>query len=225
MNYYTANVIKGKFEDDKTTLQIERPENILEDLQRFQTKTREIGVSDGRRITPEQRKKIYATIADCMDAQGGTKEWWKEWFKALLMAETGCEDFSLKDCDITTATQYLSVMIEFCIDNGIPLTDYGVKRTDDIDKYLYYCIANRVCCISGLPNADIHHVLGSRVGMGRNRNKIDHSNLRLMALSREWHTRVHSEGEEEIFNKFKIYGITVSTETLKKLKLNVNEID
>ena len=103
--------------------------------------------------------------------------------------------------------------------------DYGVNRTDDIDYYLYKCIENRVCCITGKPNADIHHVLGSRVGMGRNRNKIDHTDLELMALSREWHTKVHAEGEEKIFQDFKIYGIKVSQETLKELGLNYKEID
>lgn len=225
MKSYLAEITKAKFEDGKTTLQIEIPENILNDMSRYKTKYLEVLLSDNRTISPEQRRKIYATIADLMEHWDDSKTFWKEFFKALVIAETGCQEFSLSDCSVTTAREYLNVMMKFCIENGIPLRDTGINRTDDVDKYLYYCIANRVCCITGRPNADIHHVGEDRVGMGRNRNKIDHTNLKLMALSREWHTKVHAEGEEEIFEAHKIYGITVDKETLKKLKLNIKEID
>ena len=60
--------------------------------------------------------------------------------------------------------------------------------------------------------------------MGRNRHKISHSGLELIALNRYWHTRVHNEGEADIFERFKIYGITVDDLTLKLLGLNTDEI-
>ena len=225
MIHYFAEIEKARFDDNKTTLQITLDENILKDLQKYQSKFIEIAIADNRTIRPDQRKKIFATIDDIMDTLGDSKEHWVDTFKCKVIANTGCNDFSLSNCTVTTAREFINEQIKFCIEQGIPLMDYGVNRTDDIDYYLYKCIENRVCCITGKPNADIHHVLGSRVGMGRNRNKIDHTDLELMALSREWHTKVHAEGEEKIFQDFKIYGIKVSQETLKELGLNVKEID
>lgn len=89
---------------------------------------------------------------------------------------------------------------------------------------MYGCIKYRKCCITGRPGADIHHVEGSRVGMGRNRRKISHRGLELMALSREWHEKVHKEGEKDIFEKYKIYGIIIDDETLKDLGLTLDDI-
>lgn len=60
--------------------------------------------------------------------------------------------------------------------------------------------------------------------MGGNRKRVDHSTRELIPLSREWHTRVHAEGEKEIFEKFGIYGIKVDRYTLKKLGLNAEVI-
>lgn len=185
----------------------------------------EIRVDDGRIINPEQRKKAYATINDIAIYTGDLPEFIKEYFKYKLMIETGREYFSLSDCSVTTAKEYINLLIDFCIDWEIPLTDIGINRTDDIDRYLFKCLETRTCCITGRKGADIHHVVGSHVGMGRNRNKINHNNLEIIALSREWHNKVHQEGENEIFNKFKIYGLKVDGEILKKLGLRLEEID
>ena len=123
------------------------------------------------------------------------------------------------------AREYINLLIAFAIDWGVPLSDLAINRTDDIDSYLYYCLATRTCAISGTKNADIHHVIGSKVGMGGNRNKIDNRGRELIALSREWHRKVEAEGEEEIFKMYKIYGIAVDDETLKDLGLNIKEVD
>ncbi len=60
--------------------------------------------------------------------------------------------------------------------------------------------------------------------MGRNRKKINHRGLELMALSREWHNRVHQKGEKDIFEKYRIYGITIDDETLDELGLTYEDI-
>ena len=139
-------------------------------------------------------------------------------------AETGEEYFSLSKCSVELAKNFITFIIDFVLENNIPLSDLAINRTDDIDKYLYSCIRFRRCCITGKPNADIHHVTGSRVGMGRDRRKIDHSKLEIIALSREYHNIAHEQGEKELFEKYKIYGLRVDKETLKELKLNYEEI-
>lgn len=185
----------------------------------------ELKINDGRTITIDQRKKIYATIRDISSFIGDDPDYLKEYLKYDYCAETGEEPFSLSNCSVTTAREFINHLIEFILKWDIPLSDEALKRTDDIDKYLYMCIKYRRCCITGKPAADIHHVEGSRVGMGRNRKKIDHTNLYLMALTREWHNRVHQEGEEAIFKSYKIYGIKIDTETLKYLGLSYDDID
>ena len=184
----------------------------------------EIRINDGRIITVDQRKKIYATVRDISAFIGDDPEYLKEYLKYDYCATTGEGYFSLSNCSVTTARDFISHIIDFILKWDIPLTDKALNRTEDIDRYLYGCVKYRKCCITGKPNADIHHVTGSRVGMGRNRKKISHEGLELMALSRDWHNKVHQEGEEEIFNLYKIYGIIIDNETLVELGLTRKEI-
>lgn len=186
----------------------------------------EIKINDGRTITIEQRKKVFATIRDICDYTGDDPEYLKEYLKYDYCAETGEEPFSLSDCSVTTAKEFISHLIEFVLRENIPLSDLAVNRTENIDRYLWGCIKYRRCCITGKSTGvDIHHCTGSRVGMGRDRKSIDHSNLELIALSRDWHNRVHNEGEYEIFRDYKICGIKVDRETLKELGLKHEDID
>lgn len=185
----------------------------------------ELRINDGRTITIDQRKKIYATIRDISSFIGDDPDYLKEYLKYDYCAETGEEPFSLSNCSISTAREFINHIIEFILKWDIPLSDMALNRTDDIDKYLYMCIKHRRCCITGEAGADIHHCEGSRVGMGRNRKKINHKGLDLMALSREWHNKVHSQGEIQIFRKYKIYGIKIDAETLKYLGIPYKDID
>ena len=228
MDSYFAKVNGVKEVGDNTQLLITTQENIYNKIINLNRDNRlnvELKLNDGRTITTEQRKKIYATIRDIADYIGDAPEYFKEFMKVNYCIERGEEYFSLSDCSITTAREFINYLIEFALSNDIPLQDLAINRTDDIDRYLYQCIKYRVCAITGKKNADIHHCTGSRVGMGRNRQTINHSELEIIALSREWHTKVHQQGEEEIFKKYGIYGIKVNRETLKLIGLNVSDIN
>lgn len=211
-------------ERDKTMVTLELDNNIIYDLERQEAQRAELRIDDGRTISSDQRRKAYATINDISAFTGHHPEFLKEYFKFDLIAKTGIEYFSLSDCTVSTAREYITNILDFALDWGIPLSESVIARAEDISRAIYKCLATRTCVISGQPGADIHHVLGSRVGMGRNRKKVDHSTLELIPLSREWHTRVHAEGEREIFEKYKIYGITADSITLRKLGITVNEI-
>lgn len=180
----------------------------------------EIRIDDNRTITAEQRKKIFATIKDISMYTGDHPEELRAWLLYDYCIKTGEMPFSLSNCSISQAREFITFIIDFILREDIPLSERAVVRTDDIDTYLYMCIKYRKCAITGRPNADIHHCTGSRVGMGGNRRKISNKGRELIALSREWHNKVHQEGEEEIFKLYKIYGITVNNETLKELKLS-----
>lgn len=55
----------------------------------------EIRLDDGRRISIDQRKKIYATLRDISEYTGHEPEYLKELMKFSFMGETGKEHFSL----------------------------------------------------------------------------------------------------------------------------------
>ena len=223
-----GKIIQAKDEGERTRVELITDKAISHSLNLFSNQGEavhaELRIDDGRHITTLQRKKIYATIRDISNFIGDSPEYLKVFLKYMFLEETGEEYFSFSNCSLEMAREFISYILDFALAWDVPLSESGLLRTDDIDKYLFSCLKYRKCCITGKPNADIHHVTGSRVGMGRSRVHINHAGLKLMALSREWHNRVHQEGEFEIFKKFKIYGIQVDSDTLKELGLKTEDI-
>lgn len=203
---YTLAQIKAYKPTDKgTELKIFVPkENLGEFIIDKHINTAEIRFDDGRIISAEQRKKAYALIDSIAEWTGYPREDAKSWMKCLYFAKTGEESLSLKDCSVTDAREFINVMIQFSIENGVPLNEPGVNLTDDISKYLYYCLKNKVCCICGRPKSDIHHV--DAIGR-RSRNKVDDSEMRKMCLCRTHHQVAHQIGRERFENMYHVYGI------------------
>ena len=166
----------------------------------------ELRFDDGRHISVEQRKKAYATIRDIADWAGYLPEEMKEHLKYEHMIRTGDAYFSLSNCSMDTAREFINTILEFSLENGVPLTDDALNRTDDIGRYLYYCIMHRKCAICGR-DGEIHHE--DAVGMGNNRNRIDDSSYRKICLCREHHTVAHQMGVKRFREMYKVYGITV----------------
>ena len=175
-------------------------------LIRKEVKNAEMRFDDGRHISAEQRRKAYATIRDIADYTGYLPEEQKEWLKYLHIINTGCDYFSLSDCSMDTAREFINTILEYAISEGIPLSENAIERTDDIGRYLYYCIMNRKCAICGRPG-EIHHE--DTIGMGRDRRKIDDSEHRKICLCREHHTVAHQMGVEQFRKMYKVYGIIV----------------
>lgn len=177
----------------------------------------EIRLNDGRTITAEQRKKAYATIRDISDYSGHAPEFLKEWFKYEYIIKTGGKYFSLSDCSVTVARQYINVLIDFCLHYGVPLYEPMTNRIDDIDAYLYMCLYYRKCAVCGRA-ADVHHVTGSKIGMGADRDKAHHVGREAIALCRTHHNEAHSR-EKEFFEENHIYGIKLDEILCERLNL------
>lgn len=190
-----------------TTLLVRIPDKRLaQPIIKKRIRSAELRFDDGRTITAEQRKKAYATIRDISDYTGYLPEEQKEWLKYLHIANTGCEYFSLSSCSMDTAREYINTILEYAIENGIPLSDLAIERTDDIGKYLYYCIMNRKCCICG-QDGELHHV--DAIGMGNDRRRLDDSRHRKMCLCRKHHTIAHQMGQARFAQMYKVFGIIV----------------
>lgn len=210
--YQLAKLIGYRIDQDGTELRMFIPNvNLQEPIESKKMRNAGIWLDDGRHISSEQRKKAYATIADIARYTGFLPEEAKEWLKYIHIARTGCSYFSLSTCTMDTAREFINTLMEFTLEHGVILEDLGVNRTDDVSKYLYYCIKHRKCAVCGRENADIHHCEGSRVGMGNNRYKIDNSNRLLISLCREHHTICHND-ELRFFKENHVYGIMYNEE-------------
>lgn len=164
----------------------------------------EIRFDDGRIISAEQRKKAYATIRDISDYTGYLPEEAKEQMKYVHIAKTGVEYFSLSDCSMDMAREFINTIIEFALENGVQLKELGIDRTDDVGKYLFQCLKYKKCCICG-QDGEVHHV--DAIGMGNDRTELDDSGHRKMCLCRLHHTIAHQRGMVIFEKMYKVYGI------------------
>ena len=192
---------------DGTDVVVSVPDLKLGDMfQRKKIRNAEIRFDDGRHISAEQRKKAYATIRDISDWTGYLPEEMKEILKYQHMMRTGDAYFSLSNCSMDTAREFINTILEFALENGIPLSDNAIERTDDIGRYLYYCLLHKKCAICG-KDGEIHHE--DAIGMGNDRTKVDDSSYKKICLCREHHTLAHSLGVIRFREMYKVYGIVV----------------
>ena len=200
--------------DNGTEIIIRIPDKkIGEFLSQKCIKKAEIRFDDGRIISIEQRKKAYATIRDIADYTGYLPEEQKEWLKYLYIQKTGDDYISLSDCSMDQAREFINVILEYAIESGIQLSEQAINRTDDIGKYLYFCIKHKKCAICG-QDGEIHHE--DAIGMGNDRKTLDDSNHKKICLCRKHHTIAHQMGVERFTKMYKVYGIIVKEESSER---------
>ncbi len=159
----------------------------------------EVRLDDGRTISADQRKKIYATLRDISLWSGHTPDEVKALCKYDYIARTGNSYFSLSDTDMTTAREFLEFLIEFCLLHDIPTQDSLLERSPDTARYVYACLLHKKCCITGR-KAELHHA--DAIGMGRDRREVIHQGMRVLPLCRRMHTEAHAIGEKTFCEKY-----------------------
>jgi len=203
--YEYADIKAYKPDKNGTHLQIFIPDRNLEDsILRKRIKDCMVWLDDGRHISAEQRKKVYATINDIADHTGYLPEETKERLKYEHILRTGCKYFSLSDCTMDTARAFINTLLDLALEMGVPLLDFGINRTDDIGHYLYACLKNGKCTVCGRRGEE-HHV--DAIGMGNDRREVDDSDNRKICLCRIHHTEAHTIGMERFEERYKVYGI------------------
>lgn len=201
----------------------------------------EVRLVDGRTITPAQRRKIFAMVRDIVDwaTWAKDKRQYQEELRRLqllyLIDTTDSEAvrkqleyhycdlldinlFSLSNCDVSTARDFISYLIDLAVEHNIPCRDSLLNRCEDIERYLYACVANRRCAICG-KKADIHEV--ERVGMGRDRRQIHHLGQLVQPLCRQHHAEVDQIGQASFNKKYHITGIRLDENLCKKLRWRI----
>ena len=164
----------------------------------------EVRIDDGRTISAEQRRKIYATLNDMSLFTGHLPEEQKAIMKYWFIAKTGGPYFSLSDADMTTANEFLTFLLEFCLEWDIPTQDNMLDRSPDAARYIYACLAHKKCIICN-GKAYLHHA--DRVGMGRNRKEITHAGMRAQPLCAVHHREAHDTGQTVFDEKYHVFGV------------------
>lgn len=187
----------------------------------------EIILPDGRRISPEQRRKVYALIGEVAEyvdgiRDAGTIESAKKALKMefLLSRMEGMERrlFSLASCDVTTAREFINFLVDFIVENDIPTRVPLIENCEDVVRYVYACLLNKKCAVCGR-HADLHHCNGGIVGMGNNRERVNHIGRPALPLCREHHTEIHSIGQEEFLRRYIIEPVRIDERIAKVYRL------
>ena len=165
----------------------------------------EVRLIDSRRISEKQRNAVYALLKEISKYTGQglspTKEAMKRKYLDEDLCETGIENFSLSDAPVSLACGFQRYLVRFMLDYDIPCSFPLLDFVDDIDDYLYACLATKKCCVCGR-HADLHHV--DHVGMGRDREEIIHEGMEALPLCRGHHTIAHSAGKKTFQKKYHI---------------------
>lgn len=200
----------------------------LPDLDRAllrQYKQVEIILPDGRRISPEQRRKVYAILGEISDYVNGfrdgdaleeTKVTMKMDFMLKRMESMERRLFSLSDCSVTTARAFIDYLISFVIANDIPTKVPLIEQCEDVSKYMYACTMHRKCAVCGKA-ADIHHCEGSRIGAGVDRTKVHQLGREVLPLCRVHHTECHSD-EAGFIKKYHLQKVKLDEQLCKRLR-------
>ena len=184
--------------------------------------TVELKIADNRKISPEQRKKIFALINDLCSYTGDVPEYWESVFKYQVRETFGVGEFSLSDCSVTIGNYMILVILNFLFEEDIP---FKTKTWDSLPSEFpkqMLCLKNKRCVLCGKP-ADIAHY--HAVGAGRNRNKISHVGNYIMTLCRVHHGEQHQVGLRSFLLKYHIKPIKVTEDIAKQFKLGVIDND
>ena len=170
------------------------------------------------KITPDQRKHIYALFQDYVEYTGVPLDAVEAYFKYWYMIDFDLGEFpslARNAMSMTLASEFISYLVTYYIQNGIPFRKQQFYLTTDTSKMLYAMLMKRICWSCGKPNAEIAHV--EAVGMGRDRKAIDHTQHHFMSLCSNCHKRQHQMGIESFMQAEHIKPIKLKHEDLKQL--------
>lgn len=173
---------------------------------------------DSRPLSDKQRKMCYALIKAISDWSGGSSEEVKEAFKLDFWAERvdtlADKIFSLSNAPMSLVAEFQRFLVAFILAHGVPTKRPLREYVDDIEAYTYLCLARRKCAVCGR-RADLHHV--DAVGMGNDRNEVQHEGREVMSLCREHHTEIHAIGYAEFMAKYHLDGGVPCDRTIMKI--------
>ena len=188
-----------------------------------------IQMVDSRPLSETQRRACYALIREIADWMGESEEGAKETLKQKFLDERyealGNTTFSLSNAPMSLISEFQQMLIEICVECGVPTKKPLITHVDDIEVYIYKCLVQKKCCICG-DRADLHHC--HPIGMGANRKTMIHEGLEVLPLCRAHHTEMHQYTRNRFFEMYHIdKGIPADKVICRiyGLKMNQDEVD
>ena len=214
-------IIRGEIvEADGRMLTIRAPYENAERFIRREYGEVVVGLEDGRRISPEQRRKSYALMGEIAEWAGyepdEIKETMKYEFRKKIVKSLDRDLFSLSNCDMTTAREFINYLIDFILRNDVPTHRPLAELADDIDRYVYACLIRKKCAVCG-QKADLHHV--DSIGMGNDRTKVNHIGRRCLPLCRAHHEQIHNIGTTAFLDKYHLHPGIIDERIAKAYRL------
>lgn len=163
----------------------------------------EVEVPDNKKMSIEQRKKIFAMCRDIELHWGEPVEALRKRFQAELEIMNGYERISLRDCSMKVAKELIELIIAFMFRHQIPMRVETSKLLSGDQAMLYWATVNRNCVICGTPGSDLSHY--EAVGRGMNRNKMNHYDKHVLALCRRHHNEQHAIGVKSFDDKYHLH--------------------
>lgn len=197
------------------------PEFVRQDI-----RDAEVFLRDGRRITPEQRRKAWALIGE-VAAWAGYRASEKSALNAEMkrdfllkrvddLTAKAIGTFSLSDVDETTASMYITYLVDFVLENNVPTRQPITELCEDIQAAVYAAAIHKRCIVCG-QKAELHHV--DRVGMGGDRHDMCHIGMRALPLCRVHHNEAHQHGDDVLMDKYHLETIEIDRAIAKVYKL------
>lgn len=178
----------------------------------------EIRLIDSRPLSDRQRRCCYAMIREIADwagdEAGEVKEYLKTDFWAAELMDTADTMFSLSNAPMSIVAAFQRWLARFIVRNDVPCKKSLLSYVDDVDDYVYACLASKKCAICG-KHADLHHV--DAIGMGRDRDEIVHEGMPVLPLCREHHQEAHTMPLKEFLGKYHLNGGIPADKTICRL--------
>ena len=128
--------------------------------------------------------------------------------------------FSLSDVDETTASMYITYLVDFVLENNVPTRQPITELCEDIQDAVYAAAIHKRCIVCG-QKAELHHV--DRVGMGGDRHDMSHMGMRALPLCRVHHNEAHQHGDAVLMEKYHLEAVRIDEAIAKVYKLGKKE--
>ena len=177
-----------------------------------------VDLIDSRPLSDKQRRMCYSMVKAIADWSGSSAEDIKQAFKMEFWAEhtdtLADKIFSLSNAPMSLVAEFQRFLIDFIIENDVPCKFPLREYADDIDHYTYMCVIHKKCAVCGR-KAELHHI--DAVGMGNDRNEVQHLGREVISLCREHHGECHTIGKTDFMSKYHLNGGVTADRTILKI--------
>ena len=184
-----------------------------------------------KKLSQAQNGLIHVLLKQFGEEIGYTLIEIKELMKEQFAISTDRMDFSTARCDMETANEFVSFIIEQAMELGINLYILGkhdkkyrhILEIDNItQRYVIACLKNKTCAICGKKHNEYNEIqldhydtVANTVGTYENDDGL---HGRFLPLCSYHHFEKHSKSLKDFENKYHIQGIWLNEQLVKELK-------